>query len=152
MTAVRRFFPEVRLKKMLAEPGGVRAAEALASAEQNLDDIKADALVAVDAKIAQLEALVSDGGEAAIERSYYLANEIFAEAGAFKLAEVSEAAHSLCTLIAAADTAPVPKSAFMVHVTTLRALRSKEVSASEALRAAVLAELRALTAKIAAAR
>ena len=136
---------------MLAEPGGIRASQALKQAEERLEEIKDDCLLAIDAKIDQLGKLARIGGENEIEQCYYVANEIFAEAGVFQLGEVSEAAHSLCALLSA-EPGLVPSAAVVVHADTLRALRSPAVSGSSALKAAVLAELKSLTAKLTTAR
>lgn len=148
MTVVRKFHPEVRLKKMLAEPGGMKVSQALEQAASNLEEIKEDCLLAIDEKIAQLAVLFEKGGEDELERSYYVANEIFAEAGAFEQKEVSAAAHSLCVLLSADDLAALPKAALAVHVDTLRALRSQALSGDAKMRGAVLAQLQAMTAKL----
>jgi hypothetical protein len=150
MSVVRRFYPEVRLKKMLGEAGGLRAGQALAAATERLEEIREDCLQAVDDKIAGIAVLAREGGAENLERCYYVANEIYAEAGAFGLLELSAAAHSLCSLLSAPQAASA--AAIKVHVDTMRALRSAEMANNGPLRTAVLNELKALTARLTAAK
>ncbi|MEZ5996980.1 MAG: hypothetical protein R3C25_14640 [Hyphomonadaceae bacterium] len=148
MTVVRKFTPEVRLKKLLAESGGIRADEALARADKGIEDIRGYCLDAIDAKIEQIMALAQPG-QSDIERCYVLSNEIYAEAGTFGLAELSVAAHSLCSLLSSPERNRIPLTAIHVHVDSMRVLRTPAVSANKAMRGAVLGELRKLTAKYA---
>ena len=110
MTVVRKFHPEVRLKQLLQEAGGVTAHTALERAEGNLDAIREQSLSAVDAKIEALSAMARTAQQPGPD-IYKLANEIFAEAGAFGLVELSAAAHSLCSLMAAAESRSAPRAA-----------------------------------------
>lgn len=141
---VRYFHPEVRLKKLLAEAGGVRAGVALERAAAGLQSIREDCLAAVDGKIGRLTELIASEEQDRFAMSYPLANEIFAEAGAFELHELSAVALSLCALLAAPDVARIPIKAITVHVDAMRALRKPEIAGSAALRKAVLGELQAL--------
>lgn len=144
MTVVRRFQPEVRLKKLLAEPGGITAAQALERAGQGLDDIRAASLTAIDEKLERLAALAGSDQSDRVALMYKCANEVFAESGAFGLIELSAAAHSLCSLLSAADAAHPPTAAVLVHIDAMRALRRPDVSGDKAARAAVLSGLRGL--------
>ena len=148
MTVVRKFHPEVRLKQLLQEAGGVTAHTALERAEGNLDAIREQSLSAVDAKIEALSAMARTAQQPGPD-IYKLANEIFAEAGAFGLVELSAAAHSLCSLMAAAESRSAPRAAVQVHVDAMRALRSPGVAGDKAARGAVLAGLRGLAARAA---
>lgn len=149
MTVVRKFQPEVRLKKLLDEAGGIRVQEALDRADKGIEDIREHCLNGIDQKIERIAELIA-GGQGEYERCYVLSNEIFAEAGTFGLAELSVAAHSLCSLLSAQDRSRVPVSAVRVHIDSMRALRTPAVAENKAMRGAVLAELRKLTTRISA--
>lgn len=147
MSVVRKFEPEVRLKKIMDEPGGVSAEQALQRAKAGLESIREDCLGATDAKVAQLLGLATEGALGASEKMYRLSNEIFAEAGAFGLGELSAVAHSLCSLIAANEGGQLPRAAAMVHIEAMRALRRPELAGDKAARMAVLQGLRGLVSK-----
>ncbi len=144
MSVVRRFFPEVRLKQLLASNNGIRADEALVRAGRNLDEIREACLLGVDAKIERLVELSAVGGEEASDQCYEAANEIFAEAGVFGLSELSAVAHSLCSLLSVTERAKVPAAAIKVHADAMRALRSPSVAQHQKVRQAVLSELQTL--------
>jgi hypothetical protein len=147
MTVVRKFQPEVRLKKLLSESGGVSATEAIERATAGLDSIREQCLVATDGKIDGLMALASSSDPARIDKMYRTSNEIFAEAGAFGLVELSAAAHSLCGLLGAREAGPPPQAAIVVHIEAMRALRKPELAGDLAARVAVLTGLRGLAAR-----
>lgn len=149
MTNVRRFHPEVRLKKLLAEPGGMTAGEAIERADAKLEEIRGDCLSAVDDKLTELSALVKSDQPERGARMYRCANEIFAEAGTFGLAELSAAAHSLCSLLARTEDTKVPEASVKVHIDAMRALRNPDVAGNKAARAAVLSGLRGLALRVA---
>lgn len=150
MTAVRRFRPENRLRSQIATPGGVLLSDAVAAADKGLDSISESVLSAVDQKLLAIEALALSGAQGATpdagDRIYTAANEIFAEAGAFGRAALSEAAHSLCSLLANRDK-EIPWAAVTVHVQTMRILRQGHVEASDAMCRAVLDGLRKVSAR-----
>ncbi|MBL8536675.1 MAG: hypothetical protein JNM59_04665 [Hyphomonadaceae bacterium] len=144
MTSVRKFHPEVRLKKLLAESGGITAGQALDRANEGLESIREDCLAGVDEKLTQLTQLAASSEAERGKQMYRCANEIFAEAGAFGLAELSAAAHSLCSLLSNVEDDRLPSSAIKVHIDAMRALRRPDVSGNAAARAAVLSGLRGL--------
>jgi hypothetical protein len=148
MTVVRTFYPEVRLKKMLREPGGVTAEYALQAAAKNLESIREQCMVAIDEKIEEILSLVSSDAENRFETIYARANEVFGEAGAFGLSELSQAAHSLCSLLAQSPDEKRRVIAVKLHVDSMRALRHPGMAGDEKARAAVLGGLRQLTAKV----
>lgn len=150
MTVVRSFNPEIRLKKMLAAPGGVTAAQAIERATGNLESIRETCVSAIDEKIEQLMALAQSQGVGRLDAIYRVSNEVFAEAGAFGLAELSAAAHSLCSLLAVADQAKVPLAAIVVHIDSMRLLRKPDMAGDAAARGSVLASLRGMTKRLAA--
>jgi hypothetical protein len=144
MTEVRKFHPEVRLKKLLSEAGGITAGQALDRANDGIESIREDCLAAVDGKLTQLSTLLTTEGERRGLAMYKCANEVFAEAGVFGLAELSAAAHSLCSLLANVDEARLPRPAIQVHIDAMRALRRPDVAGDKNARAAVLSGLRGL--------
>lgn len=151
MTEVRKFHPEVRLKKLLAESGGVTAKEALERATENVESVRDLSLRAIDKKIEALTVLAGSSEAEERKKLYRVSNEIFAESGTFGLAELSVAAHSLCSLLSTAEGARATPQAVAVHISAMRALRNPEMAGDKAARGAVLAGLRGLTAKLAAA-
>lgn len=146
MSVVRTFRPDVRLPKLLNQPGGLTAEQALARANEGLESIRESCLEATDAKIAALQDLAA-ASEASGDRIYRLSNEVFAEAGAFGLSELSAVAHSLCSLLAVNGAAPPPRAAVNVHVSVMRALRRPELEGDAQARAAVLQGLRGVVQK-----
>lgn len=149
MSVIRKFHPEVRLKKLLAEPGGITVGVALERAGQNLETIKDECLRSIGDKVEQIHALSQVGDEPAFAACYRLSNEIFAEAGAFDLADLSEAAHSLCSLLSLPERSARTRAAIALHVDAMRLLRAPETAGHPALRKAVMEQLRTLTAKVA---
>ncbi|MEZ5957220.1 MAG: hypothetical protein R3C27_08435 [Hyphomonadaceae bacterium] len=147
MTAhVRKFYPEVRLKKLVGGDRGILVSDALTRAEAGVDSIRDRCLDAVDDKIERLLLCTSLDS---VDECYALANEVYAEAGAFGLQELSAAAHSLCTLISGSGVEKqIILTAIKVHVDAMRALRRPEVAGSPELRSAVISELRSLAARI----
>lgn len=149
MTRARFFHPDVRLKRLMREPGGIRAGDALDRADAAIDSIRDDCLFAIDAKIAAIAAFKPQAG--GVDSRYLLSNEVYGEAGVLGLAELSDVAHNLCELLSLEGHA-VSEQAVCVHVDAMRALRSPAVSASSKLRRAVLAELHRLAAHLAGSR
>jgi chemotaxis protein histidine kinase CheA len=151
MTVVRTFYPDVRLKKILRESGGTTAEQAVRAATKNLESIREQCMAAIDEKIEEILALVSSDDENRFDTIYARANEVFGEAGAFGLNELSQAAHSLCSLLAQSPEEKRRVVAVKLHVDSMRALRHPGMAGDEKARAAVLAALRQLTAKVTAA-
>ncbi len=147
---VRKFYPEVRLKRLLAGPGGIRTQDALDCADRGLEGIRAHCLDAIDAKIEKIMNLAKSGEPGSLRECYTLSNEVFGEAGAFQLDELSAAAHSLCSLTSDSASDNIPIKAIIVHVDAMRALRTPALADNRDLRRAVLAELRGLVSRVAA--
>ncbi|MES1199523.1 MAG: hypothetical protein ABUS48_06050 [Pseudomonadota bacterium] len=112
---------------------------AVARAHDGIAEVREAGVAAVDDKIAAILLMGADAPEA----TYRLSNEIFAEAGAFDLAEVSAAAFSLCCLLSSARGAGSPE-AIRVHLNALRALRRADAPAG-----VILAGLSAIVARYA---
>jgi len=147
MSTVRKFHPEVRLKKLLAEEGGINVAQALDRADERLESIRDQTLSALDQKLQRLADLANSSAAGRISEIYNCANAVFAEAGVFQLVELSQAAHSLCTLTAE-EGAPIPAAALNVHIAAMRALRTPAAVGDVDMRRALLTELRTLAAHV----
>lgn len=137
MTRVRKFFPDTRLRRMLNAPGGIRVSQALQQAQQEIAAIRDQYLPALDAKIDAIGTCAESGEEDQIRRCYKLANEIFAEAGAFGLNDLSAVCYNLCDLLNQETRAAVSQNIIKVHVDAMRALRTPQGEQAE-LRAAIL--------------
>jgi hypothetical protein len=149
MTAVvRTFYPEVRLKKLMRESGGMTVDDALKAATKNLESIREQCLEAVDRKIEEISDLAQSDQADRFETIYCRSNEVFGEAGTFGLKELSAAAHSLCSLLAKSGDNERRTKAVNVHVATMRALRHPGMAGDVKAREAVLHGLRQLTEKV----
>jgi len=146
MSVKRSFHPEVRLKAVMAQPGGIPVSQAVRQAESNVESIRDHCITAIDVKIAEIVQAAATFDETKRAYLYERANEIFGEAGALKLEELSQAAHSLCCLLCADEVKKLDQSV-RVHATALSALRRPELSQDVAARKAVLAGLRGLSAQ-----
>jgi hypothetical protein len=151
MTGVKKFWPKNRLKQLVAAPGGMRAIDAIARAEQRLEAISETCLAGIDAKIEELSLLSatrgSDGGAGpTVDRIYQISNEVFAEGGVFGRAALSTAAHSLCELTGPGNDADGSVwEAIDVHVQSMKVLRRSDVETSDQMCRAVLDGLRAVS-------
>lgn len=147
MTAVRKFYPKVRLRQMFGVADGVRVGDAIERANLALEDIRDKCIAAIDDKVERAALLADSSAPEDRATLFDLSNEIFSEAGTFGLNELSAVAHSLCRLLGANETAP--KAAVCVHTDSLRALRRPAIAGNKMLRAAVLKELEALGSRLA---
>lgn len=151
MSVRRKFTPEVRLKKLLGESGGVKVRDALAAANAGIESLRGRCMTAIDVKIENIAQHARAGDQASLKACYRYANEIYSEAAMYELKELSAAAHSLCDLLSVGEIERVPAEAIRVHVDSMRVLRSPMMSDNAAMRETVLAELRALSKRFAAA-
>jgi hypothetical protein len=152
MTAATFIAWENRLAKMVKEPGGVRIGQALDQAGQNLDTIQEQCLEAMDAQIDEMERLCADGGRQPPEDTknqlYDLGNDVLAVAGAFQLAELGQAAFSLCELVdRLRSRGRWNQAAVEVHLSAFRLLRQPDPGAD---RSSVILGLKGLTDRVAA--
>ncbi len=137
---MRTFRPATRLVRIMAEPGGISVAQALKQADHALESTREGCLAEIDLKVEQVVELAAAGlSETNLAAIRQRAGEIFGEAGAFGLTELSAAAHSLSRLLSAGRGSP---AAIAVHVDAVRALRRPELSGDQAARAEVLRQLR----------
>ena len=102
MTVITRR-PENRLAKVVFMPGGKTIAQALDDAQANLDEIRAEALDLLRAKLEEIQALgrksAQNPSAADLETLYALSGEVLDIAGLFGLPELGQAAFSLCELL-----------------------------------------------------
>jgi hypothetical protein len=102
MTVITRR-PENRLGKVIWIPGGKTIAQALDDAQGNLDEIRGKELDVLRAKLEEIQKLGKQNeltpNSADIGALYALSSEIIDSAGLFGLAELGEAAFSLCELL-----------------------------------------------------
>jgi hypothetical protein len=146
VSIVRKFQPEVRLKKLLAQPGGIRFASAIERADEIVESMRDEGMRQIDAKIEKLASFGTD--DESLDSVYQIANEVFAEAGMYGLSEISEVARNLCQLVSARKPdISFPSQAIRVHTDSMRLLRSPTVAANAAMRKQVLEELRKLAEK-----
>ncbi len=137
---MRTFHPVVRLAKLMNEPGGVTMAQALERADKALEATRDNCLVEIDKKIEEVVALAAAGLDTSnLMAIRQRAGEIFGEAGAAGLSELSSAAQSLSRLLTAGRGSP---AAIAVHVDAVRALRRPELAGNLQARAEVLRQLR----------
>ena len=145
--------PDNVLAEAVVHAGGIRVSEAIEIAAQNIETMRAEGMVNLDAKIAEIDGLTArkmTGDEAEVQKVYILSNEILSEAGMFGMAELSEAGRSLCDLSAGAvNGRAFDYRAIRVHVEAMKSLRRPEVDGDAATRAAVLQGLRQVTNKLA---
>lgn len=146
MTDVKLHYPKNALRKALNAPGAISGLEALRTASRNLDSIAEFSMQAVDRKIATIETMVAECCDppSADERAAFhrLANEIFTESGAFGHDACSQAAHSLCDLVAAEGVKGRQVEAIAVHAASLKALRG---AGAPEMRKAIVEGLRKLS-------
>jgi hypothetical protein len=103
MSQVKRIPWVNRLERLLVEPGGITAGNALRKASENLETVRESSLKALDERLAEIEALRREAGEEASaeikDAIYRLSNDVYGVAGVFGLHQLGEAAFSLCELI-----------------------------------------------------
>jgi hypothetical protein len=142
--------PENPLTKLVQAPGGLRVGDALEKAAENLSTIKNDCLATIDAQLAELTDLSAEGGaaptDAVKQQIYATSNDILAVSGVFELAELSQAAYSLCDLIdRLSPSGRWSKPAVDVHLSAFYLLRNVD---PESDRSSVLEGLRQVTEQV----
>jgi hypothetical protein len=102
MTVITRR-PENRLAKVVFMPGGKTIAQALDDAQANLEEIRAESLDLLRAKLEEIQTLgrksAKEPKAADLETLYALSGEVLDIAGLFGLPELGQAAFSLCELL-----------------------------------------------------
>lgn len=140
-----------RLSKIIKQPGGVTVRGALKDAKQNLEKLRLECVIEIDAKLAQIQRRFGQAkerpSEAEIDEFYRLSNDIVGVAGMFDMNELGEAAFSLCELLDRLKSANQwDGPAVEVHVSSLALLRHAKPDTPE--NQAVLMGLRKLTARV----
>lgn len=155
MRRVSIFHPEHRLKALLARPGGITAAHAVARAHERLEAISVRCLAGLDDKIDALAETFAPAGSTPRHVLIAEASEIFAVAALFAATDIARAAASLCDLLMFADEAdagagpalsaatanPLYLGAVAVHIDALRRLRRPERGGDETGREQIVAGL-----------
>ena len=151
MTAVKFTPGKSQLSKAMRLPGGTTVRGALKDAKRNLEMIRRDCVAEIDAKLALMQQEFGQAeqkpAEPALDELYRMSNDIVGMAGLFDMAELGEAAYSLCELVdrlKGSDQWDWP--AVEVHLSGLRLLRRAKPGAPE--NQGVLEGLRKLTARV----
>ena len=129
MTTVIRRNPVNRLMKLVRRPGGPTVSEALAAAQDNLKSMQEECLQAMDAKLALISAAVARCRTQPTAEDtkilYDLSNDVLEIAGVFEMAQLGQAASSLCDLMDRCRTyGRWNQPALEVHLNGLIALRA----------------------------
>ncbi|MES1200248.1 MAG: hypothetical protein ABUS57_02220 [Pseudomonadota bacterium] len=144
----RKFTPENRLARCFADPSGVLYKHALQRAVANVEAKRDSYLEVLDLKLdALIEMARHHGAGSASDLLYLLSQDVIADAGACKLADLSFAAHSLCDLLASEARGARFEAALRVHVDALVALRQVDPAARNPHSAAILAGLTRISQK-----
>jgi hypothetical protein len=102
MTVITRR-PENRLSKVIWIPGGKTIAQALEDAQSSLDEIRAESLDVLRAKLEDIQILgrkaEKNPNAGDVKALYLLSSEVLDTAGLFGLPELGQAAFSLCELL-----------------------------------------------------
>jgi hypothetical protein len=128
MSQVRFSYPENRMKKLLEEPGGLTARDALGRAHQNIGMIRPQILAEVDRNIVEINKAAAKAALDATDMSarrdlYTCGNVIVGLAGSCGLDEVGKAAFSLCELVDRYGTDRWDAAYVAVHLSAITALR-----------------------------
>ena len=150
--SVRMYHPANPLGKAMKGAGGITLRDACLQANENLDAIREECLQALDHKIAQIEKALGDlgafAGSEELSNIYTFSNQIFGEAGALGLVELSDAARSLCNLTSIQnDAARIDTRMIRLHVDAMQLLRRPDASGDPKIRADAIRGLQQLTTK-----
>ncbi len=136
---VKKFHPEIRLKKLLAVPGGTKAGDAVERATGNVEAMRPAGMAAIEFKIAEIAAADASNDLFLYQRS----NEIVSDAGTLGLIELESVARSFCDLLSRDGAIAVAE--VDVHRNALRALVTPALAGDASARAAVVAGLKRLS-------
>jgi hypothetical protein len=124
-----RMRPRVNtLAKMVNQPGGMRAEDALRKAEENLDTIKPVLAEEVEKNLASLlellDAAATRPEKTVLDEAYLRSNQVAGMAGLSGMAPLGQAAFSLCELLDKLGVAERwSAEAVDVHLNAMRLLR-----------------------------
>ncbi len=149
MSGVRKYRPENKLAKVLGDLDGIRFDHAVQRAAANVAaargayetalQIKLDAM----AELTKSAALANDVAQ--VRTLYRLAQDIHTDAGGLGLSDLTEAARSLCDLMATGRGGAKFWAATAVHIEALDALRRPPKDGSARLPADILKGLAQLS-------
>ncbi|MEI7931781.1 MAG: chemotaxis protein CheE [Alphaproteobacteria bacterium] len=151
MSKVRKFKVKTKLSTA-ALRGGITAAEAINRADAALEPYRGEALVVIDALLAEMasrfgpHAAGRDGED--LEALYMLSSRVIDASIGLSEAGVDRAAHALCTLIDLSQESGIRDwEAIDVHLEAVRLLRLHGLTFSPAEQDRVLDGLKTVTAK-----
>lgn len=152
MKPANTFSYENRLAETVSLPGGLSAAEAIKGAQAAVELVREPSIAEIDANLREIYALgrqlEAGPEEEALQRLYVCANRVLGAGGVFGLAELGQAAWSLCELISRFQTLDrFQWPMVQVHLDGLRLLRTPG-SHPASHRAAVLDGLRKVAASV----
>jgi len=144
---------ENRLAKVVSGKGGMSAAEAIRGATAAVELVRDPTIAQIDANLQEIytlaDQLKAGPDEAALQRMYICSNQVVATAGVFDLADLGQAAYSLCELVSRFQTLDrFQWQLIQVHTDGLRLLRTPGEHDPEH-RAAVLEGLRRVATSVA---
>jgi len=144
MNGVRKFRPDTRLARLMAEPGGLRASDAIRRADEKLASVRDACVAAIDAEIAALQDFAQHQSREGLPAAYRAAREIFALGGTYGLTELSAAAHSLCEMLTPGKlhSGAAPWARVRVHIDAMKQLRHPSLDGDADARAAIVEGLR----------
>lgn len=145
MTVITHPRRKSNLAMMIDSAGGVSVGVALAQARANIEAMREQALMVIEAGIGALEAVpapaVPEETPARLDQAYRAATTLIDAAGPFELFDLCRAATGLCDLIGAIDPEqPFDWRIVTVHARSLRLLQSLPPEALEE-RARILGSL-----------
>ena len=122
---------ENRLAKSVVTKGGMSAREALSAAQAAVNEMRDPTIAEIDANLQEIYALgdrmkaANAYDEEGLQKMYLCANRVVAMGGVFGLAELGQAAYSLCELISRFQTLErFSWPLVQVHLDGLRLLRT----------------------------
>jgi hypothetical protein len=154
MTSATFNFPKNRLNKLLKQSGGKSVAEAVRDASAAVEQLKPPCLETIDESLAvvdqRMKTFVAATDKAGPARQIYEAvNGVIGLAGAVGLAELDQAAYSLCDLLdQMARIGRWDVAAVAVHVQSIHLLRSPATLGSQASVRAILMGLKQVREKV----
>jgi len=143
---------ENRLAGALVAKGGMSGEEAERSAQAAVEEVREPSLQEIDASLKEIyrtgEAMTDAADPTALQQMYASANRVVALGGVFGLAELGQAAYSLCELVSRFQRLDkFSASMIRVHIDGLKLLRNPDPHPAEARRQ-VLAGLRQVAASV----
>ena len=136
MTVITHPRRKSNLAKMIDAAGGVSIGVALAQARANIESMRPQAMIVIEAGIAALETVPAPIGPedtpSRLDQAYRAATTLIDAAGPFELFDLCRAASGLCDLIGAINPEePFDWRIVTVHARSLRLLQTLPLEAAE---------------------